>query len=145
MNRPKKLLLFFFRLVFSMSGFANGLDNKTDLYGGEGTGGVGHAIALQGFLKLGLKTDPMHELAASGCLGNMGVVELGQLALSISTYLKLFHKIIGLTCNKFTKKQADMQAPERGKSCSIKPYRAATFRRLTEPCKQPRQGSIFAL
>jgi hypothetical protein len=74
MNRPKKLLLFFFRLVFSMSGFANGLDNKTDLYGGEGTGGIGHAIAFQGLLKLGLQTDPMHEFAASGRLGNVGLL-----------------------------------------------------------------------
>ena len=56
------------------SRFANGLDNKADLYGGEGTSGIGHAIALQGLLKLGLKTDPMHEFAASDRLGNVGLL-----------------------------------------------------------------------
>ena len=56
------------------SGFANGLDNKADLYRGEGTGGIGHAIAFQGLLKLGVQTDPMHEFAASDRLGNVGLL-----------------------------------------------------------------------
>ena len=56
------------------SRFANSLDKKADLHKCEGTGSIGHAIAFQGLLKMGLQTDPMHEFAASGRLGNVGLL-----------------------------------------------------------------------
>ena len=56
------------------SRFANSFDYKSDLYGCEGISGIAHAIAFQGLLKLGLQTDPMREFAASGRLGNVGLL-----------------------------------------------------------------------
>ena len=58
---------------------------------GEAAGSIGKAGLMKGIHQIGVQVDPLHELLAGCCRGDVGTIELGEFAFAVSSYIHLLN------------------------------------------------------